>query len=88
MLPGSQYFIPCRIKIGTYSSQSRHFYCTSVNSLYVSNALVHSYMPTKFILALVQRNHDNVIPKLSDIGELRKIHGPRKDERLLNGRNY
>ena len=56
-----------------------------VNSLYVSNALVQFYMATKFILALAQRNHDNVILKVSDNGVLRKIFGPKKDERLLNG---
>jgi len=28
ILPGSQYFIPCRITIGTYSTQPRRFYCT------------------------------------------------------------
>ena len=42
-------------------------------------------MKTKFIPALAQRNHDNVILKVSDNGMLRKIHGSKKDERLLNG---
>jgi hypothetical protein len=37
-------------------------------------------MVTKFILALAERNHDNMILKVSDSGVLRKIHGPKRDE--------
>jgi len=66
--------------IGTYSTQPRPFYCIFVNSLYVSNALVQLYMATKFILALAQRNHDNVILKVSDNGVLRKIPAPKRNE--------
>jgi hypothetical protein len=37
-------------------------------------------MATKFILALAEKKHDNVILKMSDSGVLRKIHGSKKDE--------
>jgi hypothetical protein len=49
--------------------------------------LVQFYMATKFILALSERNLDNVILKVSVSGVLRKTHGPEKDEGLLNGWN-
>jgi hypothetical protein len=42
-------------------------------------------MATKFILALAERNHENVILKVSDSAALGKIHGPKRDEWLLNG---